>query len=209
MKKKSGFWVALWAVLIVVTGFLASGYGPGSMGYAPWHDGGQMRGWNDDFRSGSTLGGYGMGPGIMGGIGAGRDMVIPYGMTSQMGPGMPGMGMGFDMVGGGYAFMPGQLPGLSSEQSQKLSQLQQAAQTRNSSLAQQIWATHNKLNLLLMNEKRDWSAIRAASQTLFDLQRQQHDAAIDLQQKIDGVLTDSQRQDMVRSWQGLGWMRSR
>jgi len=202
MKKKSGFWVALWAVLIVVTGFLAFGYGPGSMGYAPWHDGGQMRGWDDDFRSGSTLGRYGMGPGMMGGIG------MPYGMRSQMGPGMPGMGMGFDMVGGGYAFMPGQLPGLSSEQSQKLSQLQQAALTRNSSLVQQIWPAQNKLNLLFMNEKRDWNAIRAASQTLFDLQRQQHEAAIDLQQQIDNVLTDSQRQEMARSWRGLGWMRS-
>lgn len=208
MNRKSGFWVALWAALLVITGFLAFGSGPGTVGYGPWHDWGRMGGWNDDSRGGAS-GGYGMGPGMMGGIGAGRGVGMPYGMMGQMGPGMPGMGMGFDMVGGGYAFMPGQLPGLSSEQSQQLSQLQQAAQTRNSSLVQQIWATHNKLNLLLMNEKRDWSAIRAASQTLFDLQRQQHDAAIDLQQKIDGVLTDSQRQEMARSWQGLGWMRSR
>lgn len=209
MNRKSGFWVALWAALLVITGFLAFGPGPGTVGYGPWHDWGRMGGWNDDPRGDGASGGYGMGPGMMGGIGAGRGVGMPYGMMGQMGPGMPGMGMGFDMVGGGYAFMPGQLPGLSSEQSQQLSQLQQAAQTRNSSLAQQIWATHNKLNLLLMNEKRDWSAIRAASQTLFDLQRQQHDAAIDLQQKIDGVLTDSQRQEMARSWQGLGWMMSR
>ena len=146
-----------------------------------------------------------MGPGMMGGIGAGRGMGLPYGM---MRPGMQGMGIGFEM-GGGYAFMPGQLPGLSPKQSQKLSQLQQEAQTQNSNLAQQIWPAQNKLNLLLMDEKRDWNAIRAASQTLFDLQRQQHDAAIDLQQKVDGVLTDSQRQDMARSWQGLGCMRSR
>jgi hypothetical protein len=27
-----------------------------------------------------------------------------------------------------------------------------------------------------------------------------------MQQKIDGVLTDSQRRDMARSWRGHGWM---
>lgn len=202
MKRKSGFWVALWAVLFVVTGLLAFGLDQGSRGYTPWHDGGQMREWNDDFRSGSTLGGYAMGLGMMGDMGAGRGMGMPYGM---MGPGMQGMGIGFDM-GKGYAFMPGQLPELSPEQSQKLRQLQQEDQERSSSLVRQLWAAQDKVNLLLMNEKRDWNAIRTASQHVFDFQRQQHDAAIDLQQKIDGLLTDSQQQDRARSWRGNGWM---
>ena len=140
-----------------------------------------------------------MGPGMMGGMG-----MMPYGMMGQMGAGMHGMGAG--MRGGGYAPAPGQMPGLTSEQAQKISQLQQEAQARNSSLAQQLWAAQDKLNLLLMNEKRDWSAIRAASQKILELQRQQHDAAIDLQQKVDGLLTNSQRQEMARSWQGYGWM---
>lgn len=107
---------------------------------------------------------------------------------------------------GGVAPVPEQLSGLTPEQAQKLSQLQQEAVARNSSRAQQRWVAQDKLNLLQMNEKRDWNAIRAASQKLFDLQRQQHDAAIDLQQKMDGLLTDSQRQEMARSWRGYGWM---
>ncbi|MHB1094492.1 Spy/CpxP family protein refolding chaperone [Thiobacillus sp.] len=208
MNRKSGFWVALWAVLVVVTGFLAFGGGPGWMGYGTGHDWGRT-GWSDDSRVQDAYGGYGMGPGMMGGMGAGRGWgMMPWGMMGQMGAGMHGMGagMGTGMMGGGYAPVPGQIPGLTSEQAQKLSQLQQEAQARNSSLAQQLWAAQDKLNLLLMNEKRDWSAIRAASQKILELQRQQHDAAIDLQQKVDGLLTDSQRQDMARSWRGYGWM---
>jgi len=95
-------------------------------------------------------------------------------------------------------------PDLTSEQAQKIDQLQQEALARTRSLAQQLWAAHDTLNRLHMNEKRDWDAIRAASQKLFELQRQQLEAAIDLQQKIDGVLTDSQRRDMARFWRGHG-----
>lgn len=138
MNRKSGFWVALWAALLVTTGFLAFGSGSGTVGYGPWHDWGRMGGWHDDPRGGGASGGYRMGPGMMGGICAGRGVGMTYGMMGQMGPGMPGMGMGFDMLGGGYAFMQGQLPDLSSEQSQKFGQLQQEALTRNSSLAQRF-----------------------------------------------------------------------
>lgn len=209
MNLKSAFWVALWVVLVVVTGFLAFGSGPGSMGYGPWHDWGRMGGWSDDSRVQGAYGGYGMGPGMMGDMGAGRGWgMMPYGMMGQMGAGMHGVGpgMGTGMMGGSYPSVPGQIPGLTAEQEQKLSRLQQEATERNSSLAQQLWTAQDQLNLLQMNEKRDWSAIRAASQHLFDLQRQQLDAAIDLQQKVDGLLTDSQRQEMARSWWGYGWM---
>lgn len=76
---------------------------------------------------------------------------------------------------------------------------------RNSSLAQQRWASQDKLNLLLMNDKRDWNAIRATSQHLFDIQRQQLDSNLDMQQKTDGLLTDNQRKDRARAWRGYGW----
>lgn len=209
MNWKKGFWVAIWAVLVVVTGFLAFGSGPGSMGYGPGYDWGRMGGWADDSRAAGAYGGNGMGPGMMGGMGAGRDMgMMPWGMMGQMGSGMQGMGagMGASVMGGGYAPVTEEIPGLTTEQAQKLSQIQQEAQARNSSLAQQLWSAQDKLNLLLMKEKRDWNAIRTASQKVFEFQRQQYDAAIDMQQKVDGLLTDSQRQDVARSWRGNGWM---
>ena len=198
MNRKRGFWIALWVVLVVVTGWLAFGYG--GMGYGPWHGWGRMGAWDDGYRADGTRGWYGMGPGMMGGAvpGQGWGMGRFHGMMGQYGAGMPGMGAGM-----GFGMTP---PDLTSEQVQKINQLQQEALARNRGLAQQLWAAQDTLNRLHMSEKRDWDAIRAASQKLFDLQRQQFDAAIDMQQKIDGVLTDSQRRDMARSWRGHGWM---
>ena len=185
MNRKSGFWVALWAALLVVTGFLAFGSAPGSVGYGPWHDWGRM-----------------------GGMGAGQGGGMPYAMMGRFGAGMHGMGagMGCGMMESGHAPMPEQFSGLTPEQTQKFNQLQQEAGARNSSLARQLWAARDKLNLLYMSEQRDWNAIRAASQTLFDLRRQQFDAGIELQQKTDGLLSDRQRQEMARSRRDCGWM---
>lgn len=192
MNRKSAFWIALWLVLVVATGILAFGTGSGSMGFGPWHDRSRMGGLNNDSRVQGPYGGCGMGPGMMGGFGTGRGMGMPFGMMGQYGAGM-------------YGMVPGRIPGLTPEQEQKLSRLQQESMERNSSLAQQFWAAQDKLNLLLMNEKRDWNAIRAASQHLFDIQRQQLDSNLDLQQKTDGLLTDSQRKEMARAWRGYGW----
>ncbi|MDP3421242.1 MAG: periplasmic heavy metal sensor [Thiobacillus sp.] len=198
MNRKRGFWIALWVILVVVTGWLAFGYG--GMGYGPGHGWGRMGAWDGGYRADGAQGWYGMGPGMMGGAapGQGWSMGRSHGMMGPYGAGMPGMGAGM-----GFGRPPSDL---TSEQVQKIGQLQQEALARNRSLAQQLWAEQDALNRLHMSEKRDWDAIRAASQKLFDLQRQQLDAAIDMQQKIDGVLTDSQRRDMARSWRGQGWM---
>jgi Spy/CpxP family protein refolding chaperone len=186
MNRKRGFWIALWVILVVVTGWLA--FGSGGMGYGPGHGWGRMGAWDDGYRTDGGQGRYGMGPGMMGGAapGQGWGMGRHHGMMGRHGAWMPEMGAG--MMGFGMA-----PPNLTSEQVQKIDQLQQEARAHNRSLAQQLWAAQDALNRLHMNEKRDWDAIRAASQKLFDLQRQQLDVAIDLQQKIDGVLTDSQR----------------
>lgn len=207
MNRKNGFWIALWATLIVVTGFLAFGAGSGGMGYGPWQGWGQMGGWDSHQRSDGTFGGYAMGPGMMGGAASGQgwSMDMSYGVMGQYGMGM-GAGMGFGMPGGGSAAMPWQLSNLTPEQEQKISQLQRDSAERNRSLMQQRWEAQARLSDLYATGKRDWSAIRSASRTALDLQRQQLDAALDIQQKIDGLLTDSQRQDMARPWHGYGWM---
>ncbi len=189
MNRKRLFWVALWAALVVVSGYLAFGSGPGSPGVGPWQGWGRMAGWNDDPRGAGAFGGYGMGPGMMGGAGWGMGQ-IPFG---SMGSGMPA---------GGSAPLPRQLPELTPAQAEQIGRIQREAAARDSRLMQQLWAAQDRLNLLRMSEGRDWKAIRAASHALFDLQRQQLDAAIDLQLQVDGLLTDSQRQDMARSWRG-------
>jgi len=199
MNRKRLFWIAVWAVLVVVTGFLAFGTGPGSPGYGPWQGWGRMAGWNDDSRVDGAFGGYGMGPGMMGGVGWGMGQ-MPFGGMGWGRAGVQGTGSG--PSAGGYAPQSRQLPNLTPAQAEQIGQIQREAEARNSRLMQQLWAAQDKLNLLRMSEGRDWKAIRAATHALFDLQRQQLDAAIDLQQQVDGLLTDSQRQDMARSWRG-------
>lgn len=181
MKQKRGFWVALWIALLVVTGLLAFGSGPASMGFGPGQSWGRMGGWNADFRREGVFGGFAVGPGMVADRGWNRGM-NGYGPRSSPQP-----------------------SGLTPEQTRKIGQLEQTAAAQNDKLAQQGWVVQDQLNLLLMGEKRDWNAIRAASQQLFDLQRQQHALTLNLQQTTDGLLTDSQRQEMARSWRGNGW----
>jgi Spy/CpxP family protein refolding chaperone len=222
MNRKSGLWIALWVILVVVTGFLAFGHGFHRIGYGPWHGWGRMERWHDGNRFGPEegRGWYGMGPGMMGGYGPGYGMGPGggYGPGTMMGPygaGSPGMGlgtgfgqgMGFGMGGGGYAMMPWLLPDLTSDQAQKIGQLHSELAQRNIGTMQQRWEAQARLNSLYAAEKRDWSAIRAASRKLLELQGQQQDAAIDFQQKADALLTDSQRKEMAAgAGRGYGWM---
>lgn len=202
MNRKNGIGIAVWLALVIVTGYLAFGYGPRSTGYGPWQDD-RAGPWNE---GPSLFGGYGMGAGMAGG----RDDMRGWNMAHGMMMGQGGMGsqyMGFGMMRGnpmGPELSTGlaQLPGLNTEQSQQITRLQRDENARNSQLAQQSWTAQDTLNRLLMNETRDWDAIRAASEAVLESQRQQIDSNIDLQRKIDGVLTDSQREERARNWRG-------
>ncbi len=202
MNRKNTFWIALWLVLIVVTGYFAFFRSPWGMGYGPWHSWGDK--WRESYPAYRSPGWHGMSSGWMGGWqpggewGAGRG----YGMMGPYGGAMPGMGFGMP----GYGMMPGALPELTPEQSRQIGQLQAEHFERNRTLMQQMWQAQARLNELHAADKRDWNAIRNATQKLFELQRGQHDSAIELQQKIDGLLTDAQRQALTRSQRGYGWM---
>lgn len=192
MNQKNGFWIALWVVFVVITGFLAFGYGSRGMAYGPWHGWNRMGAWHDDYRAGGAPGWRGMGPGMMGAYGG-------------MMPGM-GAGMGFGMPGMSGAMMIWLPPDLTPEQTGAIGKLQAESAQRSLDIMRQHWEAQARLNELYAAERRDWNAIRAASLKLFELQRQQLDASIDMQQKTEGLLTDSQRRQMARDWRGYGWM---
>lgn len=202
MHRKTGLWIALWIVLVVVTGYFAFFHRPFGMGYGPWHGWGMTDRWGDEGESypARSRGWHGMSPGWMGGWradgGGGRN----YGMMGPYGGAMPGMGIGVP----GYPMMS--LPDLTAEQSEKIGKLQSEQVERNRILMQQAWETQARLNTLSASDKRDWSAIRKETQQLFDLRRQQHESAIEFHQKIDELLTDAQRQEMARLQRGYGWM---
>lgn len=178
MNRKRGFWIALWLVLVVVTGWLAWAHGPMGTGYGPWHGWGRMGAWETE--RGDPHAWHGMDPGMTG-----------FGMWGH---------------GGDYAMMLRLLPDLTSEQAEKIDPLQAELTRRNLDLMLQRREAQARLNQLYASEKRDWDAIRAAARTMFDLQRQQMEAAIDTQQKIDGLLTDSQRRQMAHAWRSQGWL---
>lgn len=182
MNRKRGFWIALWLALVVVTGWLAWAHGPMGKGYGPWHGWGRMGAWEMD------RGDRGAGPHAWHG----------------MGPGMMGFGMWGH--GGDYATMLRLLTDLTPEQAEKIDPLQAELTRRNLDLMQQRREAQARLNQLYASEKRDWDAIRAAARTVFDLQHQQMEAAIDTQQKIDDLLTDSQRRQMTDAWRNHGWL---
>lgn len=182
MNLKRGLWIALWLALVVVTGWLAWAHGPVGMGHGPWHGWGRMGAgeMDRDDRGGGTHAWHGMGHGMRG-----------FGMRGH---------------GGDYAMMLWLLPDLTPEQATKIEPLQAELTWRNLGLMQQRREAQARLNQLYASEKRDWDAIRAAARTVFDLQRQQMEAALDMQQEIDGLLTDSQRRQVARAWRGHGWL---
>ncbi|MFZ3173421.1 MAG: Spy/CpxP family protein refolding chaperone [Thiobacillus sp.] len=182
MNRKRGFWIALWLALVVVTGWLAWAHGPMGTGHGPWHGWGRMGAWEMD------RGDRGDGPHAWEGRG-------------------PGM-MGFGMWGHGvdYARMLRLLTDLTPEQAEKIDTLQTELTRRNLGLMQQRREAQTRLSRLYASEKRDWDAIRAAARTVLDLQRQQMEAAIDTRQKIDGLLTDSQRRQMAHVWRSHEWL---
>lgn len=222
MNRKVGFWIAGWVILVVVVGVLAFGYGGrsatsyGQGAWGPMGGGwGHMGNWGEGYRGEGGQGWRGMGPGMMGrgGYGPGGGEGGGWGMMGPNVAGMPGpgygmgtgSGMGYGMSGGAYAMMPWTLPDLTSEQVQKMSQLQNDPQSRVNALMQQVWAAQATLMRLQAADKRDWNAIRAAALALHDLQRQHIEAGIELQQKMDEILSSSQRKELARARRSSGW----
>lgn len=161
------------------------GYGPGAgSGYGP-----------------GMMGGYGqgmMGPGMMGGYGQG--MMGPGMMGGMMGGYGPGFGMGPGMMGGGYG-MPNPF-NLTPEQQSKLNSIQQDQAKKAWELAGKTREESFKLNTLMTAEKRDRGAITNQFKKLQDLQLQELQARLDAQEKISGVFTKEQKEQMrqFRPW---------
>lgn len=188
MNRKHAFWIALWVVLVVITGYFAFFRAPWGMGYGPWHGWGWAERWNNEsasYPAYRSWGWHGMAPGWVGGWGPDGEWEERrnHGMMSPYG-GMPGMGFGMP----GYGPMPGDLPGLTPEQSGQIAKLQAEHFEQNRALMQQIWQARAHINELYAADKRDWNAIRSTTKELHELQGRLQESAMNLQQKIDGLL---------------------
>jgi Spy/CpxP family protein refolding chaperone len=171
------------------------GYG-GGYGMGP----GMMGGYGPGYG-----GGYGMGPGMMGGYGGGYGM--GPGMMGGYGPGYGGgYGMGPGMMGGwGGGMGPWAMLNLSDAQNAQLEKIWTESMTKQRAFMRQMWDAHEKLEDLYRAEKRDPAAIGKAYSKLSDLERQALEARIDAENKADAVLTKEQKAQMHRGF-GRGMM---
>lgn len=166
------------------TSALAHGYGPG-WGMGPGMMGGMM------------------GPGMMGGYGAGQGGYDPgYGM----GPGMmggygPGYGMDPGMMGG-Y----GQRAGinLTDEQRDKINKIQEDTGRKQWDLMTKMHEEQDHFNELYYSDKHDDAALSKTHKNMSELRQQMFDNSLAAQKQVDGVLTKEQRAQSRRRGYGMG-----
>ena len=154
------------------------GMGPGMMG-----GGGSGPGTGPGMMSGGGYGpgaGGGYGPGMMGGYGPG--MMGGYGQ-GMMGPGMMG-GMGYGMLS--------QL-NLTTEQWNRINDVQQDQLKKNWDIAGKAQEEAFKLQRLMHAEKRDRTAIMNQYKKLQEARTLIFQANLEVQDKIEGVLTKEQK----------------
>jgi len=144
--------------------------------------------------------GYGMGPGMMGGYGPG----VGYGRGYGMGPGMMGgYGMGPGMMGGGLGALLHL--DLTDAQRSQILKIQDETRRKNWDLLGKQQDEQAKLrDAYLVSGKRDRTAIVAAYKRISDLRVQRVENSLDAAEKIEGVLTQQQR-DQLKRW-GPWWM---
>jgi len=176
------------------------GYGPG-WGMGPGMMGGMMGpGMMGGYGAGPGAGygpGYGMGPGMMGG-GMMGGMMGP-GMTGGHGPGYgmgPGM-MGGGMMGGmGYGMLY-QL-NLSPDQWNKVNVIHEELAKKRWDLMGKLREEAFKLRNLMATEKRDRTAITNQYKKLQEMRLESFQARLDTREKLDGVLTKEQKEQLRR-----------
>ncbi|HSD54188.1 MAG TPA: Spy/CpxP family protein refolding chaperone [Burkholderiales bacterium] len=182
------------------------GMGPGMMGgYGPGQGG---RGGYGPGYGGGYGPGYGMGPGMMGGYGPGYGMGpgMMGGYGYGMGPGMMMGGWGPGMMGFGGGMMGGlwQLD-LTDAQRQQILKIQDDVRRKNWDLMGKTLDEDSKLrDAYASSGKRDRAAIVAAYKRIGDLRQQRIENSLEAAEKIEGVLTPQQR-DQLKRW-GSGWM---
>lgn len=137
--------------------------------------------------------GTGAGPGMMGGAGG-------YGMGSGMMGGAGSYGMGTGMTG--YGPMAGLA--LSDDQRAKIGKFQQDPQSKFAELGGRMTEQWAKLRGLYSAEAPDSTAILDAHKSMQELRREGLKDQLDARQKIEGVLTKEQHQQL-RRW-GPWWM---
>jgi Spy/CpxP family protein refolding chaperone len=110
----------------------------------------------------------------------------------------PGGGMGPGMMGGGFGYgMLAQL-NLTPEQWDKIGAIQEETSRKQWEVTGRMRDEAIKLRNLMFSEKRDRAALISQYKKVQELRQQQFQARLDVQDKIDGVLTKEQKSQVRR-----------
>ncbi len=163
------------------------GRGPGMMGPGMGMGPGMMGGYGPGPRGGYGPGGgygMGMGPGMMGGM-MGPGMMGGYGPGIGMGPGM----MGYGPLGA---------LNLTEDQRKKIEGIHEEVRRKQWDLMGKMMEERQKLAALFWAEKRDNKAIQEQYKKLQDLRQQHLQLRLEAHDKLEGVLTKEQKEQLKR-----------
>ena len=191
------------------------GMGPGMMGpgSGPYHEGERPyygRGYH-------RYGGYGMGPGMMGGYGGygmGPGMMGGYGGYG-MGPGMmggyggygmgPGMMGGYGMMGPGMMYGPGYGIDLNDKQRQAFVKIQQQTMQKNWEIMGKMREQMLQLQELYGADTVDPKAVGKVYDRITALRKQMFENSIEAHNQMREHLTKEQRERWQNMRRGMGW----
>ena len=139
--------------------------------------------------AGSRSGGYGYGPGMMGG-GYGYGMM---GGGYGPGPGMMGGG-GWGMMGFGGGWVDAL--GLSDDQKTKINRIQDETRREHWALMGSMMDQQAKLRDLYEAPKRDSAAIDETYKSISDLRQKMYDSSVSARKRMEAVLTSQQLQKL-------------
>jgi Spy/CpxP family protein refolding chaperone len=154
----------------------------------------QPYGMGPGMMGGGGAGGWGMGPGMMGGGATGYGM--GPGMMGGCGPGDWGMGPGM-MGSGGYGEWALEQLDLSADQRAKIVEIQKE-------LSGKRLDQMHRMHELHWQQRRnapgafDEQAARASFAATTEARRQMFEASLDARKRIDAVLTPQQREQLAR-----------
>lgn len=142
-------------------------------------------------------GGYGMGPGMMGGYGQGQgynmgpDMMGAYGQGYGMGPGMMG------------DYGPQANLNLSVEQRGKIAKIQEDARHKHWELMGKMQEAQAHMNEQYYSDKRDDATLSKDYRKMSELRQQMFDLSLSTQKQSDAVLTKEQHGKSSRNGYGM------
>jgi Spy/CpxP family protein refolding chaperone len=152
-----------------------------------------------------SQGGYGMGPGMMGGYGQDQNYNMGPGMMGAYGPGY-GRGQGYGMGAGmGRGYGPGSDIDLSAEQRSKIAKIQNDARHKQWELMGKMQDAQAQMNEQYYSDKRDDAALSKNYRKITELRHQMFDLSLSTRKQTDAVLTKEQRSQPTHRGYGMRW----